>query len=196
MPGGAPPIPPFALSVVINAGPAQLAFPHVLDDIAQVVIYGGPVEHFLPSLGTRLAVLPGTAITYTDTRRPGWPATYYRVSIVDALGNESVPIEATNIVATPDEGAIPTARLITLHGVKPNPFNPKAVLEFSLNAEADVVVDVFDLAGRWVADVLRARLAAGPHDVTFAPRTLPSGTYVARIRAGGETESTKILLLK
>jgi hypothetical protein len=60
---------PYVLDVDINAGPAQLNFPHTLDNIDKVIIYGSPVYDFLPTLGNRLAILPATAMSWADTER-------------------------------------------------------------------------------------------------------------------------------
>ena len=196
MPQREAPIDPFALDVAILAGPSQLNFPHITDNIEKVIIYGSPVEDFIPSLGTRLAVLPPTAMSWTDDAHSGWPATYYRVSIVDDLGNESVPILATHISAVQGLDQTPGAGLVELKGAVPNPFNPTTFINFSLPSTMMVDVEVYDISGRKVADLLHKNLEAGPHKVPFAPQGLASGTYFARVSAGGQVQTKKMALLK
>lgn len=197
MPQAEAPMKPFFLDVAISAGSPELNFTHMVGpNIEKVVIYSSPAENFLPSIGTRRAVLPGTATSFTDTEQSGWPATYYRVSIVDNLGNESEPILATHISAVPgDELPVATSRL-SLNNVSPNPFNPTTYISFNLPKATTVDVAVYDLRGRKVADLLHASLEAGPHKVPFTPDNLASGTYFARVSADGHTESKKMLLVK
>jgi hypothetical protein len=78
----------------------------------------------------------------------------------------------------------------------PNPFNPITTLRFSLPETGPVRLEVVDLAGRRV-DVLReGPLAAGFHAVTWQPRALASGVYLARLEAGGRTATTRLLLVE
>jgi hypothetical protein len=116
---------------------------------------------------------------------------------VDIWGNESLPIKAewVNISDTPqDENNM--AKPFVLQGVYPNPFNPTTHIKFSLTEAQKVDVEVYDLRGHRVADLVHKTMAKGTHSIPFAPRDLPSGTYFARISAGGQVETTKMLLLK
>ena len=193
---GEPPANPFGLSVAITSGPAELFFLHTTDNIDKVILYASTVEDFLPTLGTRLAILPGDATSFTDTERPGWPATYYRVSIVDNLGNESVPILATSISAASNPGSTPSTGRLSMTGASPNPFNPSTYINFRLPWADRVAVEVYDIRGRKVADVLHKHMQAGPHRVPFAPGNLASGVYFARVSACGQMQTKKMVLLK
>ncbi len=190
------PMDPFILDVSISSGPGELGFFYFASEIEKVIIYGSSVEGFLPTIGTRLAVLPPTVTSWTDNDNPGWPAMYYRVSVVDDLGNESVPILATNISPVQDENQAPTARLIDLKGAVPNPFNPSTYINFTLPRATMVDVEVYDISGRKVVDLLHKTLEAGPQKVLFSPRNLASGTYFARVSADGQTQTKKMVLLK
>ena len=46
------------------------------------------------------------------------------------------------------------------------------------------------------AIVLDEPVTAGLHVVSFEDRRLPSGTYLARLRAGGEVRTCKMMLTK
>jgi Secretion system C-terminal sorting domain len=193
---GEAPADPIFLDVSISAGPGELSFFQFGTNIEKVVIYGSSVEDFKPTLGTRLAILPGDATSWTDTEHPGWPANYYRVSIVDNLGNESVPILATNISPVQDGDQTPTAGLLSLKGAVPNPFNPSTYINFTLPRAGMVDIEVFDLSGRKVADLFHNELEVGPHKVLFSPENLASGTYFARVSSGGQMQTKKMVLLK
>ena len=66
----------------------------------------------------------------------------------------------------------------------PNPAQHQTTLEFSLDVDGPVIVEVFDALGRQVAVPLNRELQAGDHKVTFDVSSLASGAYVYRLRAG------------
>ena len=80
--------------------------------------------------------------------------------------------------------------------ISPNPFNPRTNLGFDLNESAWVELQVYDLAGRWVATPFAGRADAGHHAVTWHAQNLASGVYVAELNAGGLRSTRKLLLLK
>ena len=78
----------------------------------------------------------------------------------------------------------------------PNPFSTTTRLRYTLAADADVTVDVFDVTGRRVARLAAGPVAAGPHEVPFDAAALPSGVYVARVTAGAQTETRRLLVVR
>lgn len=93
-----------------------------------------------------------------------------------------------------------TARL-ALHGPVPNPFNPRTTLRFETPVSGLVQLDLFDVRGRRVARLIDRILPAGPHQVDWNGRSdtgrdLPSGLYLARLRADGQDRTTKLLLTR
>ncbi len=97
-------------------------------------------------------------------------------------------------VAVPDDTMQPC--VLHTRGASPNPFNPRTVIAFTLDAPRPTRIDIHDLAGRHVKTLADGWRAAGEHTVTFAPNELASGTYVYRITAGGEVVTGKVLLLE
>ncbi len=70
----------------------------------------------------------------------------------------------------------------------PNPVRGTTSIQFSLpSSTARATLEVFDLLGRRVADVLDQSLEAGLHTVQFDASTLSSGVYVYRLAAEGQT---------
>lgn len=84
----------------------------------------------------------------------------------------------------------------------PNPFNPRTSIAFTLDAAADVAIDVHDVRGLHVRALLApTRLGAGPHTQAWdgrddAGRPVPGGVYLASVRHGAERERVKLTLLK
>jgi PKD repeat protein len=79
---------------------------------------------------------------------------------------------------------------------RPNPFNPSTTFEFSLPADARVLVRVFDLKGRAVATLADGQYGAGSHSVRWDATEFASGTYFYRIDAGERSSVRKMTLLK
>jgi hypothetical protein len=88
-----------------------------------------------------------------------------------------------------------------LYPATPNPFNPNTAIRFEVAAAGRVKLDVYDVQGRRVAGLYEGDLEAGPHVMVWNGRgvsgdVLPSGVYVARLAAGGETRTQRLVLLK
>ncbi len=99
-----------------------------------------------------------------------------------------------------DEGqSASAARLV---GNYPNPFNPKTEIRFTLNADMNVNLAVFDLSGRKVRDLITGtNFGPGEHGVTWdgrddAGEDLASGVYFASLKADGLLLNRKMVLLK
>jgi len=72
----------------------------------------------------------------------------------------------------------------------PNPFNPSTRIEYALPQTAYVSLEIYNVLGERVAVLVDAHREAGYHTAVFEGETLPSGTYLYRLRAtpssGGE----------
>lgn len=83
----------------------------------------------------------------------------------------------------------------------PNPFNPRTEIRFTLPVPSRVTLDVLNLAGRVVAVLEDGFVESGEHAVVWdgsdaSGRRAASGTYFYRLRADGEAETRKMILLK
>ncbi len=78
----------------------------------------------------------------------------------------------------------------------PNPFNPTTQIEFSLSKTSNVFLDVFDVTGKKVKELLNKRLSSGNYKVQFNAEGLSSGVYFYRLRTGGVSSIKKMLLMK
>ena len=107
--------------------------------------------------------------------------------------------------ATGTVSAVPmvAARSIQLLPNQPNPFNPRTTLRFELAKPGAVDLRLYDVAGRLVRTLCDGReaLPAGRHAVAWdgtddGGRQLPSGVYLGRLSAGGETTARALTLLE
>jgi len=101
--------------------------------------------------------------------------------------------------ATPVTESIPS-RLATFD-IYPNPFNPKTIVQFSLEKTQAVKLSVHDLVGRYVARLADGIYTNGIHSVEWDGRDLSgkpvsSGTYIIRMETIGRTESRKAMLIR
>ncbi len=78
----------------------------------------------------------------------------------------------------------------------PNPFNPSTTIRYSLPRPSKVKLEIFNISGQRVAELVDAHQPRGEHKVKFSAAHLPSGTYFCRIQAGDWIQTKKILHLK
>ena len=74
----------------------------------------------------------------------------------------------------------------------PNPFNPSTQIEFSLPEGSKVSLNVYNLIGQQIADLVDESLGAGLHKVTFNAENLPSGIYIYELRANNYVKTKKM----
>ncbi len=83
----------------------------------------------------------------------------------------------------------------------PNPFNPSTSIRFEIPSRNRVMLDVFDILGRKVKNLVNKDLPAGKYLATWDGRNeggmaVASGVYFYTIKYGGISEARKMLLLK
>lgn len=84
----------------------------------------------------------------------------------------------------------------------PNPFNPETVIEFEIPNTTKVILKVFDILGREVAELINETKNAGRYKVVFNSSSLssgiecPSGVYFYQIVAGDFIQTKRMLLIK
>lgn len=78
----------------------------------------------------------------------------------------------------------------------PEPFNPNTMINYSLPADGQVRLEVFNISGARVATLVNGYNQAGSHQINFDASHLPSGLYVYRLNFAGESISNKMLLVK
>ena len=85
----------------------------------------------------------------------------------------------------------------------PNPFNSGTVIRFALPAGGEVELAVYNLAGQKVATLVNGPRNAGTYTIRWdgrddRGRTLASGVYLYRLRAGRgqQVETRKLVLMR
>jgi len=127
---------------------------------------------------------------FTDKHvRPGMYS--YRLKQVDHDGSFTYS-KTIEVLFAPTE--------FKLYNNYPNPFNPSTIISYELPADAFVTLKVYDVTGAVVAEVVNEFQVAGKYTRSFnassASNSLPSGIYFAELRAAGQTQRIKMMLLK
>ncbi len=78
----------------------------------------------------------------------------------------------------------------------PNPFNDRTLLRYQLPQDSPVRLQVFNLRGELIANVVDEVKKAGTYQVSFAAGDLASGLYVIRIQTNQGFSIGRMLLLK
>jgi hypothetical protein len=90
--------------------------------------------------------------------------------------------------------AVPNA--FVLGDAYPNPFNSNCLIEFAVNRQTDVAIEMFNILGQSVGTIYKGMAAPGVHKVKFDGNRLSSGIYFYRMTAPGYFETKRILMLK
>ncbi|MDZ7266854.1 MAG: Ig-like domain-containing protein [candidate division KSB1 bacterium] len=135
------------------------------------------------------------------------PGTNRLAASLDSLPSVSVEFIAQGVDSTTGVAENPQVvpQQFTLYQNSPNPCNPATVMQFALPQAAQVVLRIYDLAGRQVRVLLAENLPAGLHRAHWNGRDdtgqlLPSGVYFYVLRArlqdsGEEMSATRKLAL-
>lgn len=65
----------------------------------------------------------------------------------------------------------------------PNPFNPETMIKFSLKERSSVTLDVYNIAGQKVAELIGGEMEKGMYEKRFNGIKFSSGVYIFRIEA-------------
>ncbi len=162
--------------------------------------------------GIDRVVVGGVDLTlseYCSDTQAGWvslaaaptgPVTiHYRNSrtkdmVVSDWGGATIMFTHDGTTAVPESAPLVSASIQSR--AYPNPFNPRLNIEYTLPRAAMVQLNVLDLRGRRVAQLVQGYQDAGLHSAVWAPRGLPSGEYMYRLEAEVLSFTGKVHLVK
>ncbi len=78
----------------------------------------------------------------------------------------------------------------------PNPLNAVTRITYALPADAQVILDIYDVAGRRVGRRLDAKRSSGWHEERLELENLPSGLFFLRLTAGEFSGIMKLVVVK
>ncbi len=134
--------------------------------------------------------------SFNDAGLPSAEQVFYVLEQIDLDGtiHRSNPIE----VILGARFVLPTE---FASAVFPNPFNPSTTISYDLPAESQVSIVIYDAIGQEVRQLVNKSHAAGRYSVQWDAkdqigRSVGSGVYIAKIKAGTFNSTQKMLLLK
>lgn len=80
--------------------------------------------------------------------------------------------------------------------VFPNPFHDRATITVNLPVEGALVIDVFDVSGRLVKQLVSASVSAGEHTYSFSGDKDAEGAYIVRVNANNQLSTYRIVEMK
>ena len=95
-----------------------------------------------------------------------------------------------------DVNPVSRPRMFELGAAYPNPFNPTTSIDFSLEHAAVVDLKVYNMLGEEVATLASGLHDAGSHTTSFNANSLSSGVYFYTLKAGEQSETRKLMLVK
>jgi len=124
---------------------------------------------------------PLTAIGGADLSAPSQAAT----------ARVSAPTQQATALSSPRE-ELPLETHVG--AAYPNPFGAVTSIPYALAEQAEVVLEVYNVLGRRVAQLVTGVQSAGQHTASWAPSGLPSGVYLVRLQAGMFQQTQRLVL--
>ncbi|MBW7889192.1 MAG: T9SS type A sorting domain-containing protein, partial [Bacteroidetes bacterium] len=112
---------------------------------------------------------------------------FYRLKQIDRDGKFSYSQEVEAVVTS-------APKEFSLLQNYPNPFNPTTTIQYSLPANGNVTLTVYDLLGKEAAVLVNGMQLAGNYSVSFNASQLSSGVYFYRLQAGRFVETKRFTL--
>ena len=78
----------------------------------------------------------------------------------------------------------------------PNPFNPSTKIKFSLSKTNNVVLKIYDINGKEIAELINSVKNQGIYEISFNAKDMVSGIYFYQLSVGGRSITKKNVLLK
>lgn len=147
------------------------------------------------TLGTLRWTASGTVTNTAMTFRV--PPDQYPTLVFDSTVQLTHPTQFTVVNPTPTNISlleVPTE--FQLYQNYPNPFNPVTVIKYDIPKNTKVEIDIYDITGRKVVDLVNQTVEAGRYEVMWNAGGYSSGIYFYRIKTTDYTEVKRMILLK
>ncbi len=196
--------------IFADCGEAYYASIPAMDGFVHSSIGSQYTPSFSPDGTKVLYVLTQPALQHDDMRIKTWLKQNHNPEVYETETNawvcgslfyiadfNSQLYDTTNPISV--ETVAPAG--FALKGNFPNPFNPSTTIEFSIPDRGLTTVEIFNMAGQKVRDIISAELSAGTHHAVWdgcddSGNTVSSGIYFARLKAGNFVTAKQMMMMK
>src|ERR1035437_7052617 len=142
------------------------------------------------SIGSvKAAVLSNSPKQYSFTDKNLQSGKYqYRLKMIDNDGSFAYGKIVESEIAIPKEFAVSQNY--------PNPFNPSTKIDYQVPVDAKVILEVYNIAGQKVSELVNQEQSAGYYTVDFGASKLSSGVYIYRIVVRDKATGNNFSLIK
>ena len=84
----------------------------------------------------------------------------------------------------------------SLNNPYPNPFNASTMIQYSLDKDLNISIQVYNLKGKLIDTLVDKRATTGKHNVIWNANNHPSGVYFIKTNTDRDIQVKKLLLLK
>jgi hypothetical protein len=168
----------------INQDPMFADGNYILSDTSVCVDGGNPDSIYYDpedSLNSGFAQYPSKGELRNDMGAYGGPSSSILPGIVTSINTK-------NDLIVPKDNI--------LYQNHPNPFNPVTTISYEIPKKSKVILKVYDILGREVAELVNDLKEAGRYNIQFNGGNLASGVYLFMIKAGEFVAQKKMLLMK
>lgn len=78
----------------------------------------------------------------------------------------------------------------------PNPFNPSTKINYSIPFKSHVIIKIYNLLAKEVAELVNEEKPAGNYEIIFDASNLSSGVYFYKLQTGNFIQTKKMVLLR
>lgn len=77
--------------------------------------------------------------------------------------------------------------------IMPNPLSDNSILEFTLNHNSDLIIDVFDMLGNKVENIFTGTRGQGTHKINWNTSTLAQGIYFVKVKSATDEKTARVI---
>lgn len=158
--------------------------------------------YMLPSLIAATNTSSETNYSFVDQEVVTGGTYYYWLESIE-LNNESSMHGPISVILTNGNDITPPVipSMTELRGIYPNPFNPMTIVSYNIAKTANVTIDVYNVKGEKVRNLVNASKNVGSHQVAWNGndengKSCTSGIYYIKMIAGKYVTTQKAVLTK
>ena len=111
----------------------------------------------------------------------------YDVTANGTIFEPGGPLQTTSSIPSQE------ALLFHLAANHPNPFYTTTTIDFSIHRPSEVRIEVFDISGRLIIQLLHRRLLPGRYSTMWQASGIPEGMYILKMTAHDQTVTKKMI---